>query len=282
MRISLLTDAPKHNLALMKISAYHKACGDEVILNSPIFPHDYEYSSILFEKNKNKFKANEEGGPAWPASCLPEEIELMTPDYSLFNLDYSLGYTFRPCFNTCDFCKVPKMQHPDIIHHSIWTFHNPKFKKICLLNNNTFQDSKWKETFKEIWDANLFVIDENGYDLRLLDDEKAAALHITKWATPIHFAWDRMQDEPLIVNGLKILSKHNLRSTSNGVYVIIGYNTSEKEDIYRCQIINDYGLTPYPMPFKKTEYTKRFKRFINLHYYRKYKSIEEAWKDYSR
>lgn len=282
MKVSLLTDAPKHNLALMKLSAWHKAYGDEVILNLPVFSADYRYASVLFERNRNKFFADEYGGPAFECESLPSWVENMAPDYTLFGHDYSLGYTFRPCFNSCGFCKVPKMDHPDVEHHSIWEFHNTDMKKICLLNNNTFQDSQWKETFEEIWDADLSVIDENGYDLRLLDDEKADALHKTKWATPIHFAWDRMVDEPLIVNGLKTLGKHKMRSTSNGVYVLIGYDTTEAEDLHRCQVINDHGLTPYPMPYVKTEYTKRFKRFMNLHYYRQYKTIEAAWREYRR
>ncbi|MBC8438177.1 MAG: hypothetical protein H8D87_00620 [Deltaproteobacteria bacterium] len=283
MKISLLTDAPKHNLALMKLSAWHKANGDEVMLNAPIFPADYIYASVLFEKNKDKLAADEYGGPAFPDSILPKEIEEMIPDYSLFGLNYSLGYTFRPCFNTCDFCKVPKMNHPqyDITnHHSIWDFHIEGHETICILNNNTFQDRYWKDTFEEIWAEDLFVIDENGYDLRLLDDEKADALHKTKFKTPIHFAWDRMQDEALIVNGLRLLNYHKMRSTANGVYVLIGYNTTEKEDLHRCQIIHDYGLTPYPMPYVKNNYTSKFKRFINLHYYRQYSTIEAAWRDY--
>jgi hypothetical protein len=280
MKINLLTDAPKHNLALMKLSAYHKQCGDVVSLNEPIFEADYTYASILFDWNVKRFIANEYGGPAFDGN-LPIYIEGMKPDYDLMGLDFSLGYTFRPCFNSCDFCKVPKMDHPSINHQSIWVFHNPKFKKICLLNNNTFQDTQWKETFEEIWDADLSVIDENGYDLRLLDDEKTDALHRTKWSTPLHFAWDRMVDETLIRNGLDLVAKHKLRSTSNGVYVLIGYDTTEEEDLHRCQVVHDYGLTPYPMPYIRNEYTKRFKRFINLHYYRKYPSIKDAWNAYS-
>ena len=155
-------------------------------------------------------------------------------------------------------------------------------RAICLLNNNTFSDPQWRETFEEIWEASLTVIDENGYDLRLMDDEKAEALHRTKWATPLHFAFDHMKDESGVRNGLKLLEKHKLRTTSNGVYVLIGFNTSEREDIHRCQIINDHGLTPYPMPYKKTKKLMRFKRFINLHYYRKYPTIEKAWKDYKK
>lgn len=309
MKISLLTDAPKHNLALMKISAWHKASGDDVLLNMPLFQSDYTYASVLFGWNKDKFFADEYGGPAyevcmekgripggrlsydrrcWDAESsnrqrtvhLHHEVETQIPDYELFGLDYSLGFTFRPCFNSCGFCKVPLFDHPDTEHHSIHEFHDPSMKKICLLNNNTFQDPLWKETFEEIWDANLSVIDENGYDIRLLDDEKADALHRTKFETPLHFAWDRMQDEALIVHGLKLLEKHKLRSTSHGVYVLIGYDTTEAEDLHRCQVIHDHGLTPYPMPYVRNSYTRRFKRFMNLHYYRKHKTIEAAWNDY--
>lgn len=282
MKISLLTDAPKHNLALMKLSAWHKEAGDEVYSNdeTPLFPADKTYASILFEKNHYRWKADLYGGPAVDGSVLPPEVENCRPDYDLFHLDYSLGYTFRPCSRGCEFCKVSRMNHPDRTHHSIWDFHDSRFTKIRLLNNNTFMDPHWRETFGEIWDADLAVLDENGYDLRLLDDEKAEALHRTKWATPLHFAWDRIEDEEAIVRGLKLLGKHHIRSTRNGVYVLIGRNTTEADDLHRCQVIDDHGLTPYPMPFTRTPYTKAFKRFINLHYYRQYPTVAEAWDNY--
>ena len=96
MKINLYTDAPKHNLALLKLSAYHKHKGDSVSFNMPILPHDYSYASILFEKNKKLFFADEFGGAVFPKNKLPDEIEYLKPDYSLMNIDYSLGYTFRP------------------------------------------------------------------------------------------------------------------------------------------------------------------------------------------
>jgi len=278
MKISLLTDAPRHNLALMKLSAWHKANGDDVMLNAPIFPADYTYASILFEKNKDLFISDEYGGPAIENSRLVPEVETMRPDYDLFNFGYSLGYTFRPCYNTCFFCKVPGFNNPDTDHHSIWDFHDSKFNTICLLNNNTFQDSQWKKTFEEIWYEDLFVIDENGYDLRLLDDEKAAALKKTKFTSKLHFAWDRMQDEPLILEGLKLLREHKI--SGSRVYVLIGYDTTEDQDIYRCQKIIDYKQDPYIMPFKRTKKNKRFKRWIDTFMWRKYKTIKEAWDNY--
>ena len=279
MKISLLTDAPKHNLALMKISAYHKQQGDDVLLNMPLFPSDYTYASVLFEKNRKLFIADEYGGPAYDRTYLREPIDDISPDYALFNtIFFSLGYTFRPCYRRCSFCKVGDMLHPDISHHSIWEFHNPKFNRICLLNNNTFFDKQWKETFEEIWDANLTVIDENGYDLRLLDEEKADALKKTKFENKLHFAWDRMKDEFRIRKGLELLKKYKINNTH--IYVLIGFDTTREEDLHRCQVLVDYGHDPYIMPYIRTRRNLDFQRFINTFMWRKYKTIKEAWGDY--
>jgi len=277
VNVNLITDAKYHNLALMKISACHKYQGDNVFLNG-VGCFDKTYASWLFDFSP-KYPADAEGGPGIDPTIKLNGFFPFKPDYDLFNLDFSLGFTWSYCPRQCPFCIVPKQDNPKD-HHSIWDFHDSKFKKICLLNNNTFSDPQWKETFEEIWDADLTVRDENGYDLRFLDDEKTDALHRTKWGTPLHFAWDLMKDEKEIVRGLKLLEKHHMRTTSNGVYVLIGFNTTRQDDIYRCQIIADYGLTPYPMPFKRTKSNMKFKRFINLHYYRQYKTIEKAWKDY--
>jgi len=271
--INFYTDSPKPNLALMRLSAWHKAQGDSISLNMPLMPCDHSYASVLFDKNIGAFQADEYGGPAFHESKLPPKINTMFPDYTLYPIDYSLGYTFRPCFRNCPFCIVPQLNHPDTDHHSIWEFHDPKFNKICLLNNNTFFDIRWGETFEEIWDENLTVIDENGYDLRLMDEEKAAALKKTKFKGVIHYAWDLMENETKILNGLKIAPK-------GSVYVLIGFNTTQDEDIYRCQKIVEAKHTPYIMPYNQTKEEKKFKRFIDTFMWRKYKTIEEAWGNY--
>lgn len=288
MKVSLLTDAPKHNLALMKLAAWHKSQGDTVSLNMPLFPADYTYASVLFERNKNRFIADEYGGPAYEGTKLPEHIEKLAPGYFLYerlrrgDVGYSLGYTFRPCYRGCSFCKVPGFDHPDTEHHSIWEFHNPEFDRICLLNNNTFMDPRWRETFEEIWDADLTVIDENGYDLRLIDDEKAAALKKTRFkGDSIGLAWDQMSDEVGIRRGLDIAKKHHLTGHNTNIFILCGYDTTEEQDLYRLQIIGkEYDCRPYIMPF--TEEVRRFKRFVDTFMWRKYDRVEDAWKDYKR
>ena len=275
MRILLLTDAPKHNLALMKISSYHKNKGDEVKLNMPLWPADYTYASYIFE-NSARFKADKIGGIAVdPKITLPEEIEKCKPDYSLFNLNHSLGYTFRDCYRKCEFCKVPQLPK-DGVHHSIWEFHDPRFDTIELLNNNTFFDPDWEETFKEIYKAKLKVID-HGNDLRLLDEHKAWWIKRLKWKNQPKFAWDRMKDERKIIEGLKLLRKFKIRAM---IYVLMGFDTTFEEDLYRCERINSMGFDPFPMLYKPTKQLRAFRRMIYLRYYRRYKTIGEAWKNY--
>lgn len=271
MNINLRTDAKRHNLALMKIASWHKANGDRVWLNG-VGCFDKTYGSWLFDFSE-KSPCDIEGGPGIDPTITLNGFDGVRPDYDLYGLDFSLGYTWAYCPRKCKFCVVPKQNNPKI-HHSIWEFHDPKFKKICLLNNNTFSDPQWKETFEEIWDADLTVIDENGYDLRLMDEEKAEALKRTRFKGYIHYAWDQMEDEAAILRGLKIAPR-------GMVYAMIGYNTTQENDFYRCQKIHELGHDPYIMPYNRTKKERALQRFINTRMYRKYKTISEAWENYS-
>ena len=276
MKVNLITDARFHNLALMKISSYHKAKGDSVTLNEPQQPADLTYGSWLF--NTQRYHADINGGPGHdPSIKLAPDIEQCKPDYSLYSrLGYSLGYTWRYCFRKCGFCVVPKQHNPKL-HESIWTFHESRQKSICLLNNNTFTDPQWRETFEEIWEANLLVV-EHGFDARLLNDEKAEALKRTRFDRGIHFAWDFMKDEKAVLRGLRLAKRYKLDCM---VYVLIGFNTTREEDIYRCQKVHDLGFRPYPMPYNGgTRDDRLFKRFICLRFYSHYPSIEAAWRGY--
>jgi hypothetical protein len=259
MKISLLTDAPDHNLALMKLSAYHKKRGDEVMLNQPLWKADKTYASILYAWNKSTYVADVYGGIQFPNEILPREVEYLKPDYDLFELDYSLGYTYRPCYRRCDFCLVKTLKYPDTRHHSIHEFHDKRFKTICIMNNNWLLDPQWKHTFEEIW-AEKLTVKEHGLDLRLMSEEKADAIKKTKWDGRLHFAWDRMRDEKLIVKGLEFIKPYKIASRC---YVLAGYDTTWEQDLYRCQILINYDQVPYIMPYKDLGMVSQVKNYIN-------------------
>ena len=268
MRISILTpDSKLPNLAAMKISAYHKARGDKVMLNMPLWPCDKTYVSILFDWTSFDGEVNRGyyvGGPGRdPSIRLPEEIDTCRPDYDLYDMNYSLGFTYRACHRGCDFCKVGEMNEPTD-HRSIWTFHDKRFDTIALLNNNTFEDPRWHETFEEIWAAGLKVKDFNGYDLRLIDRKRALALARTRWEGQVHFAWDSINDEKAVLSGLAEVIKWGLQPWKIACYVLIGYDSTPEEDLYRVEKLRALKVSPFVMPFDKNEeYQRRFARWVN-------------------
>ena len=283
MRVKLLTDAPKHNLALMRLSTKLKEEGHDVFLGTPQDPCDISYGSWLY---RQLYHTDYAGGVAVnPEVRLP--LEGYKPDYSLFPIDYSLGWTWEYCPRKCSFCVVPKQNNPKA-HHSIWEFHDTSFQKICLLNNNTFTDPQWRETFREIAEAHLTVIDENGYDLRLLDQEKLEYLNSIKYEGLLHFAFDSIEDEAEIRRGLSILKgiKHQVQ-----IYVMVGYPNGrwiDETDIARCQIIADGGFYPFVMVYNRKIRSKeprmvqlnQFQRLVNRIYIWRKLGFQKAWEIY--
>ena len=175
------------------------------------------------------------------------------------------------------------MQDHPKVHHSIWEFHRPKFQKICLLNNNTFTDPRWRDTFAEINEVGLQVVDQNGYDLRLLDEEKAAVLYQTKFADRLYFSWDRIEDEVPIRRGLDLLVSSGVRGRHKcRVYVMVGYPAGrpiDETDIQRCQVIADHGIDPFVMIYNNSSdpNLRWFRWLTNWSFSWRKVGFEKAW-----
>lgn len=143
-----------------------------------------------------------------------------------------------------------------------------------LMNNNTFYDPKWRETFAEINDAGLTIIDSSGYDARLIEEEHAQALKNIKRIGYLHTAWDYPDHEEIVMRGLINLKKAKVNKVM--VYVLIGH-TSPEQDLYRVIKIHELGFDPYVMSLDENSvYQKRFERWCNNKII--FKSCE--WKDY--
>lgn len=135
----------------MKLSAYHKAKGDTVgfNLNNP----DKIYQSIVFKKNigktLNKTLINipvEYGGSGVSnKSKLPDNIELLKPDYDLYPSTYSQGFTTRGCNRDCYFCIVPDKEGKFKVRQHPKKFHDKRFKEIMIMDNNILFSRGWAE-----------------------------------------------------------------------------------------------------------------------------------------
>jgi len=76
-------NGPGHQGEKAHDPSHHKLRGDDVLLNMPLWPADKTYASVLFNKNKGRFRVDEFGGPAFlsDGATLPDEIEFCFPDY---------------------------------------------------------------------------------------------------------------------------------------------------------------------------------------------------------
>ena len=115
-RIGLI-DVDSHNypnLALMRLSAWHKANGDVVEWANPLFgKYDRVYASKLFTFTPDDATPWDceviKGGTGYDVkSRLPIEVERSTAmDYSLYpQYDFSVQFFSRGCIRHCPFCLV--------------------------------------------------------------------------------------------------------------------------------------------------------------------------------
>jgi len=280
MKVNLLDiDGRIPNLALMKISAFQKGLHREVFLNSPV-KSNFTFASCIFTKNKDKVPPDVvAGGPGYALkSKLPKWIEECKPDYSLYpKIDYSLGYTYRYCPRKCSFCNVWKMGNERGIHHRIYSFLDKRFKRIRILNNNTFADPFWKDTFTEIHKENLIAHFDQGFDIRLLDDEKAHWLKWIKHHKQIYFAFDDIKLEKEVRQGIKLLERagHNLRKIA--FFILTGFNSSFEEDKERVEMLKGLGVDSFVMVYngKGTLALRDYARWVNMKWAFKKYTFEE-------
>lgn len=246
------------NLALMKISGYYKSRGHEVEWYKPLFTGNYDkvYASKVFSWSGDypyAIQAKEiiYGGVAYSLeNNLPDEIEHTYPDYSLYSFTKNKAYGFltRGCPRQCSFCNVSK--HQGIISHKVSNlkeFWNGE-KEIKLLDPNILACKDWEELFKQLVESKAWIDFTQGLDVRLLTKEMAGYLNKMK-IKQIHFAWDQMDNK--VYEKLKeVRGWLNYDSRKLRVYMLVNYNTTLEQDLYRVNKLRELEYTPYIMRYK--------------------------------
>ncbi|MCZ0862269.1 hypothetical protein [Methanocorpusculum vombati] len=274
MKIRLVdVDSTIPNLALMQISAYHKQRGD--IVGFDVQNPDKVYISTIFSKNKSQAVGIAtlypqadiiQGGSGFDLhSTIPNPAQKIMPDYSLYNSPYDLGFTTRGCIRKCPFCIVPEKEGKLEKWMNISDFHHPDHKTAVLLDNNILAKKDW------FFDQTDWAIDHNiklnitqGMDIRLITPEIAEQLARIKWAATLHFAFDSLSYEQAVETGLSILVDAGINIRRNvDFYVLVGFDTTIAEDIYRCNLLKRLGTNAFVMQYRKTPETIRLARWAN-------------------
>lgn len=256
------------NLALMKLSAYHKSIGDEVEMYFTLTHYDKVYVSKVFGDEYSQFDYTainadiiEYGGTGFAITIengrevyhkdkdisLPYEIEHIYPDYSLYpelTKNKAYGFLTRGCCNNCDFCIVSKKEgicSTKVADLSEWW--NGQ-KDIVLLDPNILACKDREELLRQLIESGARVEFDQGLDARFITKEIAELLKQIKTKI-VHFAFDYMKNEDRIIKGLETyrdIVQLNQRNTI--VYILVNYNTTFEEDMYRIKKVQELGLTP--------------------------------------
>lgn len=283
MKIGLI-DVDGHNfpnLALMKIAAYHKSLGDNVEWYEPMFSGhmDKVYMSKIFSFTDDyiyNIDSDEivKGGTGYfyptGGTELPEEIEHIYPDYSIYydkipaTRETAYGFLTRGCPRGCDFCIVGKKEgRCSRKVADLSQFWNGQ-KYIEVMDPNLLACKDWKGLLQQLIDSEAIVNINQGMDIRFMTEEKAEMINKLK-VKLIHFAWDNYEFETYEkLKKYRPLLKFNGRKLR--VYVLVNFNTTLEQDLDRIYKLKELDYDPYVMIYEKWKAPKeirRLQRWVN-------------------
>ena len=273
MKIGII-DVDGHNfpnLALMRIAGWHKSKGDDVDWAFHFDHYDRIYKAKVFTftpDDETAIDADEivKGGTGYDIDIrLPDEIDAWTkPDYSIYGFPFSIQFYSRGCIRHCPFCLVHDKEG-DIRPVTPMDL-NPVGKWIEVLDNNFFANPEWRDAIKHLKKQNQ-PVNFHGVDIRIMDIEQAEAVKGLRLKRNIHIAWDIPQID--LTDKLKEITKI-IPAYKLSCYVLVGFNSTPEQDLYRVRTLKSLGITPFVQPFRDYEnktqpsqYTKDFARWAN-------------------
>ena len=306
MKIGLIDVDGHHfpNLPLMKLSAWHKANGDSVEWYQPLFSGhldivymskvfsftpDYEYfiDADQVVKGGSGYAIRLEGGReyfnAGADNSLPPEIEHIYPDYSLYpeeTEDKAYGFLTRGCPRGCSFCHVKekegRMSYKAADLEEFWRGQ----KKIVLCDPNILACKEHMGLLRQLADSGAKVDFNQGLDIRLVNDQNMELLKQIR-VDKIHFSFDRWEDRDVIEPKLRDFVKQTGFSRGKGrvtVFILMNYDTTVEQDLYRIQLCRELNISPYPMIYDKEHADRiyrRIQRWCNNNCFWSVKTFEE-------
>lgn len=284
MKIGLI-DVDGHNfpnLALMRISAWHKAQGDIVEWWWSDFVHyDIVYMSKIFSDAYSKdvqepMNAEKviKGGTGYCISLvngrevfdrsknksLPKEVEKMFPDYSIYpQFDFAVSMTSRGCPRGCEFCHVANKEGLCSVKvANVSDFWNGQ-KRIKVLDPNITACKEKRDLLGQYKETRAWIDFTQGIDIRLTNTEDIKDLNDMK-IERLHFAWDNPKED-LTEKFKKFSELYKIKDPRRKiVYVLTNYNSTMEENLYRIYTLRDLGYDPDVRVYDKPHAPKEIKR----------------------
>lgn len=285
MKVGLIDVDGHHfpNLALMRISAYHKAQGDTVEWWwSDMIHYDIVYMSKIFSSAYSKDvpePVNAEqiikGGTGYCISLvdgverfdtsknksLPPEIERCFPDYSIYpQFDFAVAMTSRGCPRGCAFCHVAAKEGRCAVKVADVSDFWAGQKEIKVLDPNLTACREKRDLMAQYRATKAKIDFTQGLDIRLLDDwDVDDLLHMR--LIDVHFAWDSPNDD-LVGKFAKWAKagKKNRHGKYGTVYVLTNFDSTMEQNLFRVYTLRDLGYDPFIMIYDKPHAPQEIRR----------------------
>jgi hypothetical protein len=252
------------NLSLMKLSRYYKNEGRNVILARESGIHrksKFVFASCVFNRSTTEKKINklrelhgeyiQIGGTGVDLSLkLPDEIEHLMPDYSLYpKVDFAMGFLTRGCPNNCRFCVVPAKEGKLRQVAEIEDIVPPEFNKLVIMDNNLLAHRNAYKLLEEMIKKKLQVNFNQTLDIRLINKKNANLLQkidsrnysFTK--RMYYFSFNTSDKIPVIKKKLKLLD--SVKPAEIRFICMYGYDTTLSDDIERFSFLHKLGTSPF-------------------------------------
>jgi len=247
MKIGLYNLEPRiKNLALEKLRLYHQRHGDSVIDCSPLEVNNLDliYASSIFDWTPKQYVSPDivTGGTGFDLkTILPPEVEAIQPHLNF-------GFTTRGCIRKCPFCVVPKEEGNIRIVSDLTGLWDGKARQVILYDNNILAlPEHFGFICSQARQYDLELDFNQGLDHRLLTPEIVDIMKSIRHHE-YRFAFDHPSYITSVESAIRLLQSKGINRCS--WYVLVGFNTNLKEDLFRLNYLRERNQIAYVQRYK--------------------------------
>jgi hypothetical protein len=295
-------DGKIENLALMRLSAYHKRMGDTVRLKfNNAYPELFEtpdkiYISCLFRWNR---KAAQQLADAWNgkaeiggtgidlAKRLPLAISDCQPDYDLYGNQRAIGFISRGCIRKCPWCVVPTKEGK-LCRESTAQKIVKNHSEALFLDNNFLALPDYSADLEWLAKHQIAIDFNQGLDARLVTEGAAKLLAKCKWLTGPRLALDSLSQIKAVDLALSRLKNAGISPTRVFLFILIGFDGLES-DVERLLFAHEWNVNAFPMGYRDLETGEEPAIGWNRKFYNKYRRLiirmphaKSVWNDFKK
>lgn len=279
-------DGKIENLALMRLSTWHKLQGDTVRLKygdawAELFETpDKVYISCLFRWHRDTALRLAQswdgrsivGGTGVDISKeLPLEIENCLPDYDLYGKERAIGFISRGCIRRCPWCIVPlkegKLRRVSSAQEIV-----DGFREALFLDNNFLALPDHHSDLEWLAKKQVAIDFNQGLDARLVTRDNAKLLAACKWLAGPRLALDSVNQIPAVDKALTILKEAGISPAQVFLFILIGFDGMQS-DIERLRFAYKWYVNMFPMGYRDLETGEEPAKDWPLDLYRRYKKL---------